>query len=338
MKANLSFALIGCGKIGSRHAAHMNRLGRLVAVCDIDTGKAKNLADDFTAGCFTSIDELLYKTKPDVVAVCTPNALHAAHTIASLQSGCHVICEKPMAISSLDCLQMIQEAEKANKRLFIVKQNRFNEAVTEVKKLLNVKALGTIYSFQINGFWNRNDDYYINSWHGKKEMDGGTLFTQFSHFIDILYWYLGDVAAVKSYITNAAHSSVIQTEDTGTAIIKMQNGAIGTLNYTVNSFAENMEGSITLFGEKGTVKIGGQYLNTIAYQRIEGTIIGEVKQTSANNYGSYKGSMSNHDKVYENVIEVLCHDGIISTNATEGLKTVEIIEKIYAANELKISE
>ncbi len=335
MKAPLSFALIGCGRIGSRHAAQINRLANLIAVCDVDTKKAKAIAKQYGCSYSLSVEELLLRHQPDVVAVCTPNGLHSTHSVATLQAGCHVVCEKPMAITSDDCRRMIDAAEHANRILFIVKQNRFNDAVVQVKNLLNKNKLGKIYSFQINGFWNRNDDYYKDSWHGTKRLDGGTLFTQFSHFIDILYWLLGDVASVQSYLTNAAHQSVMETEDTGVAILQMQSGAIGTLNYTVNSFGQNMEGSITLFGEKGTVKIGGQYLNTISYQNIKTVVLNEAKQSPPNDYGSYKGSMSNHDKVYQNVIDVLCHGAAVSTNAYEGLKTVEIIEKIYGANQMK---
>ena len=278
---------------------------------------------------------MLAENKPDVVSVCTPNGLHAKHTIAALRAGCHVVCEKPMAISSIDCRQMIDTAKDNGKTLFIVKQNRFNEAVMQVKKLLEQNSLGAIYSFQVNGFWNRNEDYYRHSWHGTKEMDGGTLFTQFSHFIDVMYWLLGDVVSVQSYLQNAAHSTLMETEDTGCALLQMQSGAIGTMNYTVNSYAQNMEGSITLFGERGTIKIGGEYLNTISYQNMDGISINDIQQSPPNDYVTYKGSMSNHDKVYENVIDVLCNNGIISTHAEEGAKTVEIIEKIYAANGMR---
>ncbi len=334
MKAPLSFALIGCGKIGIRHAEHIHRLANLVAVCDVDAEKAIATAQQYGCPYYLSIEEVLLHHQPDVVSVCTPNGLHATHTILALQARCHAICEKPMAIKSMDCKRMIQEAERVNKTLFIVKQNRFNDAVVQVKQILNENKLGKIFSFQISCFWNRNDAYYRDSWHGTNALDGGTLFTQFSHFIDILYWLLGDVSSVQSYLTNAAHSSLIETEDTGVAILTMQSGAIGTFNYTVNAYAQNMEGSIILFGEKGTVKIGGQYLNTISYQNIKDIVITDVKENPPNQYGNYQGSMSNHDKVYENVIDVLCNNAVVSTNAYEGLKTVEIIEKIYAANGL----
>jgi UDP-N-acetyl-2-amino-2-deoxyglucuronate dehydrogenase len=336
MASKLSFAVIGCGNIGKRHALHIHNLAKLVAVCDIDLVKADALGGQYNANVYTSLDVLLLNEQNiDVIAICTPNGLHAVQTIQCLQAGHHVVCEKPMAISSIDCRKMIVASEQYNKRLFIVKQNRFNEAVLEVKKALLQQTLGNILSFQINCFWNRNEEYYRNSWHGTKELDGGTLYTQFSHFIDILYWLLGDVKEVQSYLQNRAHKSSIAFEDTGAVILKMHNGAIGTLNYTVNAYKENMEGSFTLFGEKGTVKIGGQYLNMIKYQNIQDYTLPVVnEQYKANDYGTYKGSMSNHDKVYQNVLDVLQNSATISTNAYEGLKTVEIIEKIYAFNTL----
>lgn len=163
-------------------------------------------------------------------------------------------------------------------------------------------------------------------------MDGGTLFTQFSHFIDLLYWMIGDVKDVKAITRNFAHQDTIDFEDTGVVILEFHNGAIGTVNYTVNSHGKNMEGSLTIFGEKGTVKIGGQYLNELEYQNIEGFVFKDLPVgNKANDYGQYQGSMSNHDRVYENLVEVLDHNAAISTSAFEGLKTVEIIDRIYRA-------
>jgi predicted dehydrogenase len=186
---------------------------------------------------------------------------------------------------------------------------------------------------QLNCFWNRNDRYYDSSaWKGKKALDGGTLFTQFSHFIDLLYWMVGDVKQVKAITRNYMHRHNVEFDDSGVIMLEFESGAIGTVNYTVNSFEKNMEGSITVFGEKGTVKVGGQYLNVLEHQRVENYEMQAVFEAKpANDYGYYQGSMSNHDKVYENVIEVLTKNGHIATNGFEGLKTVEIIEKIYAA-------
>ena len=332
MSGKINFGIIGCGRIASRHAGHIQRLGKLVAVCDNKPDKAEKLATDASCAWYTSHEEL-FKKHPeiDVIAVCTPNGLHAEHTIAALESGFHVLCEKPMAISVPDCNAMIKTAEKANKELFIVKQNRFNPAVIAMKKSMEEGRLGKIMSMQLNCFWNRNFNYYQSSdWKGTKDLDGGTLYTQFSHFIDLLYWIIGDVSDVKVFTHNYAHNGVIDFEDTGVIALKFNNGVIGTINYTVNSFGRNMEGSITLFGEKGTIKVGGQYLNELEYQRFDNYEIGELAPGNpANEYGEYQGSMSNHDKVYENVIRVLTGKEKIATSGFEGMKTVEIIEKIY---------
>jgi predicted dehydrogenase len=209
--------------------------------------------------------------------------------------------------------------------------------VAAVKKLISEKKLGKIYSVQLNCFWNRNNEYYQDSWKGTNDLDGGTLFTQFSHFIDLLYWMIGDVRKVYALTENFAHKGVIEFEDTGVVAMQFVNGVLGTIHYTVNAYNKNMEGSITIFAEKGTVKIGGQYLNELEYQSIEGL---EIKDLPAgnrpNNYGNYVGSMSNHDKVYENLIDVLQNGAAITTNLFEGLKTVEIIDKIYqSARQLK---
>lgn len=332
--SKLKFAIVGCGRIAQRHAEHIARLGGLVAVCDPDSERAHALAGKYGCVAYEDIDSLLAGHKDaDLVSVCTPNGLHAAHSIAALRAGHHVLCEKPMAISSEDCRRMIAEAEKANKQLFIVKQNRFNPPVAELKKAVDAGKLGNIFNAQLNCFWNRNEAYYNGSdWKGSRDLDGGTLFTQFSHFIDLLYWILGDIKDVRVLTANFLHRNTIDFEDTGVIALKFENGALGTINYTVNSFEKNMEGSLTLFGEKGTVKVGGQYLNVLEYQRIENySLHAPTESKPANDYGFYQGSMSNHDKVYENIVDVLTNNGTIATSGDEGLKTVEIIERIYAA-------
>ena len=325
------FAIIGCGRIAQRHAEHIYKFGKLVAVCDTVEDKANALAEKYSAKAYYKINDLLDNEKDVmVVSICTPNGLHAHHAIESLKAGFHVLCEKPMAINVHDCGEMIKTAEKYNKRLFAIKQNRFNPPVEAIKQLIDDGKLGKIYSIQLSCFWNRNADYYQNSWKGTQQLDGGTLYTQFSHFIDLLYWMIGDIKDVEAYTANYNHKEIIEFEDTGVVIVQFQNGAIGTINYTVNSYAKNMEGSLTIFGEKGTVKIGGQYLNELEYQNIENHTIDNLPVgNTANNYGNYLGSMSNHDKVYENLIDVLTNNASISTSAFEGLKTVEIIDKIY---------
>lgn len=321
-----------------RHAEiiNLNQLTSLLAVCDINEGRAADFAGRYGCKHYLSIEELLENEKEiDVVSVCTPNYLHAEHSIRSLQAGKHVVCEKPMAISTADCMRMISEADKSGKDLFIVKQNRFNPPVASLKKIIDEGKLGKIINVELNCFWNRNDDYYRNSdWKGKKLLDGGTLFTQFSHFIDLLYWIVGDVEKVTAFGNNYLHRKLVEFEDTGAALLRFSNGALGTINYTVNCYSKNMEGSLTIFGEKGTVKIGGQYLNVMEYQAIENfEITGLPASRPANDYGFYQGSMSNHENVYDNVLEVLTRGGTIAASAFEGMKTVEIIEKIYSSME-----
>jgi len=337
---NIKFALIGCGRIAARHAEiinlNLNQKATLSAVCDINEERAADYSKKFGCKYYLSIDELLANEKDiDVVSVCTPNYLHSEHTIKSLKAGRNVLCEKPMAISVADCTRMMIEADKSGKDLFIVKQNRFNPPVVSLKKIIDEGKLGKIINVELNCFWNRNDEYYRNSdWKGKKLLDGGTLFTQFSHFIDLLYWIVGDVEKVTAFGNNYLHKKLVEFEDTGAALLRFSNGALGTLNYTVNCYSKNMEGSITIFGEKGTVKIGGQYLNVMEYQAIENfEITGLPASRPANDYGFYQGSMSNHENVYDNVIEVLTRGGIIAANAYDGMKTVEIIEKIYKSME-----
>lgn len=329
-----NFGIIGCGRIAERHANIIRSFGKLAAVTDIKKERADALSKNHGCRFYTDHSEMLKHSDLDIVTICSPNGLHPIHTIDSLESGKHVICEKPMAIRTSDCIDMIKASEKSRKKLFIVKQNRFNPPVVELKKIIEENKLGKILNVELNCFWNRSEQYYLTSdWKGKKELDGGTLFTQFSHFIDLVFWLIGDVKTVQAIRKNYIHTDIIEFEDTGVVLLEYENGAVGTINYTVNSFGKNMEGSITVFGEKGTVKIGGQYLNVLEYQNIDNYIIGRLPASRpANDYGFYQGSMSNHEDIYKNVIEVLEHNGTIAANAYEGMKTVEIIEKIYKAS------
>ncbi len=292
------------------------------------------LANQYQCAFFTSFQAMLESSSADsLLAICTPNYLHAQQSISALQHQLHVLCEKPMALTSIDCAAMIAAASANNKKLFVVKQNRYNPAVAAVKEILEANRLGKIYSIQLSCFWNRNNHYYENTWKGKKALDGGTLFTQFSHFIDLLYWMFGDVKHLQAIIKNSAHQGIIEFEDNGVVTLEFNNGIIGSINYTVNAYQKNMEGSLTIFGDKGTVKIGGQYLNELEYQAIENYTIPQLPGGNpANNYGDYEGSMSNHEQVYEHVIKTLQQaDTPNATNSFEALKTVEIIERIYEA-------
>lgn len=328
----ISFAIIGIGNIGSRHAQHIlnNPEAQLTAVCDIDLQKEK-LAQEWGVPYYENIDSLLTSVKADVICICVPNYLHHSYCIKSLEAGFHALVEKPMALSVQECDEMIANSELTGKKIFAVKQNRYNPPVQVAKKLMQENALGKIYLVQVNCFWNRNDQYYKSGeWRGKKEKDGGCLFTQFSHFIDILYYLIGAVKPLYGSAQNYFHQHNTEIEDTGCFVMKGENDALINFNFTTNAYEQNMEGSLTLMGEKGTLKIGGQYLNTIEYSKIENQVLPAIQiQAKENDYGSYKGSMSNHDKVIQNVIDVLERNESMMTSAADGRAVVAIIEAMY---------
>ena len=331
-QSSLRFAIVGCGKIAQRHAEHINEKAALVAVCDLDKVKADALATKYKAAAYYSVDDLFINSDFDVAVICTPNGLHAEQSVYALQKGMHVICEKPMAIKSEDCIRMVDAAQKSKRELFIVKQNRYNPPVVELKKAIDEGRLGRIFSVQLNCFWHRDADYYKEeSWRGTKSLDGGVLYTQFSHFIDLMLWLINDdVVDAKSFMKNYLHQSITEIEDTGVVSLQFSNGVIGSVHFTTNSYRKNMEGSITIFGEKGTVKIGGEYLNQLVYQQIEDyTIQDDVTSIPPNQYGSYSGSMSNHGLFYDNVIDVLENKAAKTTEMYDAMKTIELIEKIY---------
>ncbi len=327
----VTFALVGCGTIGDRHAGHIARLSRLVAVCDVKPERAELFAQRYGAKAYVDLGAMLAAhPEVDVVSVCTPNGLHAAHTIAALRAGFHVLCEKPMALSVGDCERMIAASHRAERKLFIVKQNRFNPPVVAVRDLVRSGKLGQILGVQVNCFWNRGEEYYKSSdWRGTKALDGGVLYTQFSHFVDLVHWLAGDIVDLHSFIGNSNHP-YIEIEDHGVVIFRLENGAMGTFKFTINAHGKNMEGSIAIFGEKGTVKIGGQYLNILEHFSVAGEEAPLLaKGNTANDYGTYQGSMSHHVKEYENIIDVLQNGASISASGDDGWKTVETIERIY---------
>jgi predicted dehydrogenase len=214
----------------------------------------------------------------------------------------------------------------------VVKQNRYNPPVAEVKRLITEKKLGKVNMVVVNGYWNRNEAYYNQTnWRGTADLDGGVLFTQFSHFVDVLYYLFGDITNVKGQVANFAHPA-IEIEDSGNFTFEFVAGGMGSFNYTTCSFQQNMEGSISIFADNGTIKIGGKYLNTIDYQCTNGFDITDIEMSnSSNNYGFYEGSMSNHDKVIDNVIQTLNHQAKVMTNGYEGLTVVKMINKFYDA-------
>jgi predicted dehydrogenase len=327
---SLRFGIVGCGRIAQRHAFIIGEIGTLVSVCDLVKEKAESLAMQYGAIPFYTLDEMLATDKLDVVVICSPNGLHAQHTIMALQAGSHVLCEKPMAINSRDCRHMMETAIRYNRQLFIVKQNRFNPPVMALKRIMDENRLGRIFSVQVNCFWNRDASYYSHSWKGTSDLDGGTLFTQFSHFIDLICWLFGEVTHINGYTSNLHHQGSISFEDTGIILLQFADGYAGSVNFSVNSFEKNMEGSILVMGELGSIKIGGQYLNELEYQHIKDYKVENLPPGNPpNRYGNYTGSMSNHELVYANVLDVINHDKPIATGGMDGLKTVELIERIY---------
>ncbi len=327
------FAIIGFGRIGARHAQRINEnpAARLVAVCDRKNVRLSEMTSLYEAESFPDYRDMLQRDDIDVVCVCSPNGLHCEMAVAAAEAGKHVLCEKPMAIYAAEGKRMIEAAETRGVHLFVVKQNRYNPPIAKVKEILDRGVLGAVYMIVINVYWNRNDDYYDDSdWKGSKALDGGTLYTQMSHFIDLMLWFGGDVSRIDVAGTQRRHQQ-IEFEDNGVILCRFVNGAIGSFNYTVCAEGQNMEGSITIIAEKGTVKVGGQYLNTLEYEAIRDYKIPDLEPSRpANDYGKYRGSMSNHDKVIQNAIDVLRNDHQPHVTAQEALKTVEFIENCYS--------
>jgi UDP-N-acetyl-2-amino-2-deoxyglucuronate dehydrogenase len=333
----IRFALVGAGQIGARHARQMARCGQLIAVADTAFEKALQTAEAFNATAYPSIQTLLDAERPDLLAVCTPNDLHAPQSILALRSGIHVLCEKPMCLTSLESGAMIAAARLSGRHLFVVKQNRFNPPVQLLHRLLREGRLGRVLSFQVNAFWHRPPAYYLNSdWHGKESRDGGVLFTQFSHFIDLLCWLLGKLDVTGVQRDNYLMKGLTDGEDTGIVTLKTADGAIGMIHYTVAAWSKNMEGSLTVLGEKGTVKIGGEYLNELDYFRVQGMEAPTLASSRpANEYGAYQGSMSNHDKVYDELVKALRRESFDLASAVEAGETVTLIEQIKSAGQFK---
>ncbi|MDE3125189.1 MAG: Gfo/Idh/MocA family oxidoreductase [Bacteroidota bacterium] len=329
----VKFILVGCGNIGIRHAALIHQFGTLLAVCDVDEARSTCVANQYQCAAFTNFNLLLQCNKEaQVLVICTPNGLHASQSIQGLFAGFHVLVEKPMALTSADCKAMINAAHQTGRQLMVVKQNRFNAPVLAIKQAIQQQLLGKIYSVHVNCLWHRDALYYQQSkWRGTVKLDGGILFTQFSHFIDVMLWLVNsDVQITSALSTNIAHQNCIEFEDTGLIQFQFDNGALGSMHYTINAFKENAEGSIWLMAEKGTIKIGGKYLENITYQCIEnGTITYPATNTGANEYSGYKGSMQNHDKVYMHFLDILLHHQYPIITNEEAMKTVAFIESVY---------
>jgi predicted dehydrogenase len=245
--------------------------------------------------------------KPDVINIATPNGLHASQAIQCLDAGTHVVIEKPFALSTTAAAAVILKSQQVKKNVFVVMQNRYSPPAIWLKEILESKKLGKIFLVQVNCFWNRDERYYKpGSWHGTKNMDGGTLFTQFSHFIDLLYWCFGDIKNIHTRFNDFNHKGLTDFEDSGLVYFDFVNGGMGSLHYSTAVWDKNMESSITVIAEHGSLKIGGQYMNEVIYCHIKDYVMPALPATNpVNDYGAYKGSASNHHFVIENVVDVL---------------------------------
>lgn len=329
----IKFVVVGAGHIGKRHAEMISRdeEGELVAMVDIRSAEECG-ATHFNVPFFDSIEALLASgIEFDVVNICTPNGLHAAQSIAALDAKKHVVCEKPMGLTKDNCEQIIFKSLQMSKQVFCVMQNRYSPPSEWIKSVVNDGILGDIFMVQLNCYWNRDDRYYKKgSWKGTQELDGGTLFTQFSHFIDIMYWLFGDIDNIQGKFADFTHKDSTDFEDSGFVSFDFINGGMGSINYSTAVVDQNLESSMTIIGSKGSVKIGGQYMNEVEICNIPGYEMPILAATNpGNDYGAYKGSAANHHYVISNVIDTLKGRSTSTTNALEGLKVVEIIERIY---------
>lgn len=329
----IKFAVIGAGHIGKRHAEMITRdpEGELVAMVDVRSAEACD-ATHFNVPFFDSIEALLASgIEFDVVNICTPNGLHATQSMAALDAKKHVVCEKPMGLTKDNCEQIIFKSLQMSKQVFCVMQNRYSPPSEWIKSVVSEGILGEIFMVQLNCYWNRDDRYYKKGgWKGTQELDGGTLFTQFSHFIDIMYWLFGDIDNIQGKFADFTHTDSTDFEDSGFVSFDFINGGMGSINYSTAVVDQNLESSMTIIGSKGSVKIGGQYMNEVEICNIPGYEMPVLAATNpGNDYGAYKGSAANHHYVISNVIDTLKGRSTSTTNALEGLKVVEIIERIY---------
>jgi len=329
----IKFAVIGQGHIGKRHAEmiRLNPDSQLVAVCDV-LAKDQIGLTDIKEAFFTSYEELLASDLDiDVINICTPNGFHSEYAIKALQAKKHVVLEKPIALTKIDAESILFKSLEMSRHVFCVMQNRYSPPSVWLKEIIDNKTLGDIFTVKLDCYWNRDERYYKKgNWHGDAKLDGGTLFTQFSHFVDIMYWLFGDIQNIRGNFADFSHKDLTDFEDSGVVTFDFINGGMGSLNYSTAVWDKNLESSITILGSKGTVKVAGQYMNEVSYCHIKDYVMPELAPSNPpNDYGLYKGSAQNHHYVIENVVEKLKDKGTITTNVLEGLKVVDIIERIY---------
>ena len=292
--------------------------------------RADNIANETGCRAYYDYAKMLKDPTVDVVSICTPSGLHGKIAIDAMKAGKHVLCEKPMTLNLIDAKKIVETNKKTGKKFFLVKQNRYNPPIMALKDAFKKGHLGKVFLINATVYWNRNNEYYDEvNWRGTKKMDGGALFNQSSHFLDLMLWLGGDVTSVFAVMDNVAHPN-IETEDIGVIIIKFKKGAIGTLQYTTAVYEKNFEGTIGVLGTKGTVKIGGQYINEMEFWNVEGVSQPQLAPSNPpNDYGAYKGSMSNHDRVYQNVIDTLSKGHMIAVPSEQGMQSVEVMQAAH---------
>ncbi|MCC2625927.1 MAG: oxidoreductase [Burkholderiales bacterium] len=326
----IKFALVGCGRIANNHIAALKEHSEsceLAALCDINVGALDEMVSKTGATGYNSLTAMLEAGGFDAVILTTPSGLHPLQTIECAEYGFHVITEKPMATKFSDGLEMVKACDRAGVKLFVVKQNRRNATIQLLKQAIDSNRFGRIYSVACNVFWTRPQEYYdAAKWRGTWEFDGGAFMNQASHYVDLLDWLIGPVESVQSYIATLARR--IDVEDSGVVALKWRNGALGTMNVSMLTYPKNLEGSITIIGEKGTARIGGVAVNEIQvwdfqekHENDETIKAASYATTSVYGFG--------HPKYYENVIKTLRGEEDAHTDGREGLKSLELLIAIY---------
>lgn len=342
MSEKINFAVVGVGHIGKRHCNMIlnNKESKLLSICDI-LPKNKVISEELNnIPFYNDIEEMIYKhPEIDVVCICTPNGLHGEQSIELLNLDKHIVVEKPLGLKTQECEKVLYTALKRNKHVFAVMQNRHSPPSIWLKEIVDSRIIGDVYMVQVNCYWNRDGRYYKKGgWKGTQNIDGGTLFTQFSHFIDIMYWLFGDIKNIDGKFSDFTHKELTDFEDSGFVNFEFINGGMGCINYSTAVWGSNLESSITIIGSKGSVKVGGQYMNEVEYCNIENYEMPKLPESNPpNDYGLYKGSAANHHYIIENVVNTLKGKDVITTNALEGLKVTEIINRIYNVRDVKNS-
>lgn len=326
----IRIAVIGCGRISQKHFEAIKRHKEdleLCAVCDTDPDALRKAAAEWNVPAYTDLESLLKQSSCDVVALCTPSGTHSRMTIMAANHGVHVITEKPMATRWKDALDMVAACDAANRRLFVVKQNRRNPTLQLLKRAITEKRFGKIYMVHLNIFWSRPQAYYDSAkWRGTWEMDGGAFMNQASHYIDLMEWLIGPIADVQAM--TATLDRDIEVEDSGVLNVRWRNGALGSMAVTMLTYPKNLEGSITIIGEKGTVRVGGVAVNEIQIWDFMEKVDYDDEIASAS-YETTSVYGYGHPLYYSNVIETLRGKAEPETDGREGLKSLELIIASY---------